>query len=80
VQQELTAQLRFIQEQLAVGIQPKDVSRFFYDLPEVPVRRSKLITPGPENKLKVFNLLDLFEMDSTELSGRLANDFVYSRE
>ncbi|WVQ70245.1 uncharacterized protein L199_008471 [Kwoniella botswanensis] len=75
VQNEMATQLAFLQEQLIRGEQPEDVANFFYDLPSTSRRRNKLINPGQgEGKLKVFNLLDIFEGDITK---RLMNDFVY---
>nr|XP_018263998.1 UDP-glucose:glycoprotein glucosyltransferase [Kwoniella dejecticola CBS 10117]OBR86156.1 UDP-glucose:glycoprotein glucosyltransferase [Kwoniella dejecticola CBS 10117] len=75
VQSEMATQLAFLQEQLMTGQQPEDVSNFFYDLPSTSKRRNKLITPGQgEGKLKVFNLIDIFEGDVTK---RLTTDFVY---
>jgi UDP-glucose:glycoprotein glucosyltransferase len=62
--------------QLAMGYVPEDVSTFFYDLPGVPSRRSKLIVPGAqESKLRVFNVQDVFADDVT---GRLGSEFVYT--
>ncbi|KAK6902778.1 hypothetical protein I203_108037 [Kwoniella mangroviensis CBS 8507] len=75
VQNEMATQLAFLQKQLIRGEQPEDVANFFYDLPSTSRRRNKLINPGQgEGKLKVFNLLDIFEGDITK---RLMNDFVY---
>jgi UDP-glucose:glycoprotein glucosyltransferase len=59
-----------------MGYVPEDVSTFFYDLPGVPSRRSKLIVPGTqESKLRVFNVQDVFADDIT---GRLGSEFVYT--
>ncbi|WWC85342.1 uncharacterized protein L201_000205 [Kwoniella dendrophila CBS 6074] len=75
VQAEMATQLAVLQEQLMTGEPPEDVSNFFYDLPSTSKRRNKLINPGQgEGKLKVFNLIDLFEGDITK---RLSTDFVY---
>lgn len=70
--------MQYLQEQLAVGITPKNVSTFFYDLPSVPPRRSKLVVPDADHKLRIFNLMEIFEMSPDVLEGKLANDFVYS--
>lgn len=60
---------------------PNDISTFFYDLPSVPSRRSKLINPNQgDSKLRIFNLLDIFNIDSTTLPGKIASDFVYSAD
>lgn len=88
MQNEIGTQLNHLQEQvsgfshlsanmqLAMGYVPDDVSTFFYDLPGVPSRRSKLIVPGTqESKLRVFNLQDVFGDDIT---GRLGSEFVYT--
>nr|XP_019013386.1 UDP-glucose:glycoprotein glucosyltransferase [Kwoniella pini CBS 10737]OCF52167.1 UDP-glucose:glycoprotein glucosyltransferase [Kwoniella pini CBS 10737] len=75
VQSEMATQLALLQEQLMIGEQPEDVSNYFYDLPSSSKRRNKLINPGQgEGKLKIFNLIDLFEGDITK---RLTTDFVY---
>ena len=78
LQQELTTQLQYLQEQLAVGITPKDVSTFFYDLPNVPPRRSKLVVPDADHKLRILNLVDVFDAAVDSLEGRLGSEFVYS--
>ncbi|ORY32220.1 UDP-glucose:Glyco protein glucosyltransferase-domain-containing protein [Naematelia encephala] len=76
VQNELQVQIPFLQEQIAIGNAPEDVSTFFYDLPSASPRRNKLIVPTiSDNKLKVFNLLDLFKRDSTH---KLESDFIYT--
>lgn len=67
--------------QLAIGIVPNDISTFFYDLPSVPTRRSKLIVPdSADNKLRIFNILDVFSIDLITLNGKIASDFVYSND
>ncbi len=63
-------------KQIVAGLPPDDISTFFYDLPSTSSRRSKLIVPGvAENKLEIYNLLEVFEADPTK---RLTSDFVYS--
>jgi hypothetical protein len=34
--------------------------------------------PDADHKLRIFNLVDLFEMSSDSLAGKMATDFVYS--
>jgi UDP-glucose:glycoprotein glucosyltransferase len=70
--------LQYLQEQLAVGIMPKNISTFFYDLPNVPPRRSKLVVPNAKHKLRILNVMQLFEMDPETLEGKLATEFIYS--
>jgi len=75
VQNELTSQVSFLQEQLQSGYTISDVSNFFYDLPGVPTRRSKIIVPTTgEHALKTVSLPDLFPSETTK---KLFNNFVY---
>jgi UDP-glucose:glycoprotein glucosyltransferase len=75
VQNELTTQVAFLQEQLQSGYPIQNVENFFYDLPGVPTRRSKIIVPTTgEYALKTANLPDLFE---SEKHKRMFNHFVY---
>jgi UDP-glucose:glycoprotein glucosyltransferase len=56
----------------------EDTSTFFYDLPSTTPRRSKFVLPGlDQNKLRVFNLANVFKIDPTK---KLASDFVYHCE
>jgi UDP-glucose:glycoprotein glucosyltransferase len=74
----LTSQVSFLQEQLQSGYPINDVANFFYDLPGVPKRRSKIIVPSAgEHNLKAVSLPDLF---APEAAKRMAADFVYPRK
>jgi len=65
----------FLQEQLQSGHPVNDVANFFYDLPGVPKRRSKIIVPTTgEYAMKSVNLLELF---SSESHKRMYNTFLY---
>ncbi|KJE01643.1 UDP-glucose:glycoprotein glucosyltransferase [Cryptococcus gattii NT-10] len=78
VTQEMQSQLSFIQEQASLVMLdaiPEDISTMFYDLPATSKRRSSLVIPVGDNKLKAFNLVDLFENDGIE--GKLSGEFVY---
>ncbi|WVF72342.1 hypothetical protein IAT40_007156 [Kwoniella sp. CBS 6097] len=75
VQSEMASQLAHLQSQLMLGDQPENLDTYFYDLPSTATRRNKLINPGQgDSKLKVFNLVNLFEGDITK---RLTEDFIY---
>ncbi|WVQ98589.1 hypothetical protein IAU59_005718 [Kwoniella sp. CBS 9459] len=75
VQSEMASQLAHLQSQLMLGDQPENLDTYFYDLPSTATRRNKLINPGQgDSKLKIINLVDLFEGDVTK---RLTEDFVY---
>jgi UDP-glucose:glycoprotein glucosyltransferase len=75
VQSELTNQVAFLQEQLQSGHPVNDVANFFYDLPGVPKRRSKIIVPTTgEHAMKSVNLLELFASESYK---RMFNTFLY---
>lgn len=39
-----------------------------------------VIPDQANNKLRIFNLLDVLDTDLTSLSGKLASDFVYSND
>ncbi|OXG53132.1 UDP-glucose:glycoprotein glucosyltransferase [Cryptococcus neoformans] len=75
VTQEMQSQLAFIQEQVMLDAIPEDISTMFYDLPATSKRRSSLVIPVGDNKLKVFNLVDLFKNEGIE--GKLSGEFVY---
>jgi UDP-glucose:glycoprotein glucosyltransferase len=71
----LTNQVAFLQEQLQSGHPVNDVANFFYDLPGVPKRRSKIIVPTTgEHAMKSVNLLELFASESYK---RMFNTFLY---
>jgi UDP-glucose:glycoprotein glucosyltransferase len=75
VQTELTNQVAFLQEQLQSGHPVNDVANFFYDLPGVPARRSKIIVPTTgEHAMKSVNLPELFASESYK---RMFNTFLY---
>jgi UDP-glucose:glycoprotein glucosyltransferase len=64
-----------LQEQLQSGHPVNDVANFFYDLPGVPNRRSKIIVPTTgEHAMKSVNLLELFASESYK---RMFNTFLY---
>lgn len=75
LQQVMTSQLRYLQEQIhAEALTPKDsISTLFYDLPSTSKRRSKIIVPTPDNELRAHSILDVFEGDATVL----ARQFIY---
>ncbi|WVR05054.1 hypothetical protein IAU60_002066 [Kwoniella sp. DSM 27419] len=75
VQSEMAAQLAYLQSQLMQGDAPESLTDYFYDLPSTTKKRNKLVSPGQgENKLRIYNLLDVFKGDIT---NRLTTDLVY---
>lgn len=75
LQQVVTSQMAYLQETIKDGIavDKEDISTFFYDLPTTSKRRNKVIVPNPDNELRAFSVLDVFEGDGMVL----AKQFVY---
>lgn len=91
VQSDMNSQISILQErvsclsvardygthlsQIAIGAAPKDVANFFYDIPGVSSRRSKVVVPGErESPLRVYNLLEVFHGEA----AILAENFIYN--
>ncbi|CAK9782754.1 hypothetical protein CC85DRAFT_260485 [Cutaneotrichosporon oleaginosum] len=71
----VSSQLGYLQEALQAGEGPtkETIGTFFYDLPTTSKRRNKVIIPSPDNDLRAYSVLDVF--DGTAMV--LAKQFIY---